>query len=288
MGKSNHFSMKTGKVGKGAAHSDYVAGLSRYADREDVCLVESANMPGWAVDAAAFWKAADEHERANGRVYRELEFALPSELTQAQQIELARAAADRWLGDRHAYTLAVHDKPASDGKTRNVHCHLMFCERVNDGIQRPDAAAFFKRGASKGKDPATGGARKDEGWKRLEKLVELRQGWALLANSHLVFHGHAPRMDTRSNFERELPPPEPKIGPARPGGRPDEWRETRQDKAETHRSALAAREELRREQELERQNERAESLLQMLQQQREQREPRENLNRPERDSGLEM
>lgn len=287
MGNSNHFSMKTGKVGKGGAHAEYVSGLSRYADREDVRLVESANLPGWASDAAAFWKAADEHERANGRVYRELEFALPSELTQAQQIELARAAATRWIGKKHAYTLAVHDKPASDGKTRNVHCHLMFCERVNDGIPRQDAPAFFKRGASKGKDPASGGARKDEGWKRREKLVDLRADWAELANAHLLRNGHKPRMDTRSNFERELPAPEPKIGPSRPGSQPDELREARLEKVELHRSAIRARGDLQRELEMIRQEARADDLLQKLRQNHEQQQ-RELPRKRERDRGSDL
>ena len=39
-------------------------------------------MPEWAEeDPRSYWKAADEHERVNGRLFREVEFALPRELT---------------------------------------------------------------------------------------------------------------------------------------------------------------------------------------------------------------
>ena len=45
------------------------------AEREHV---EHGNMPEWAQDdPRAYWRAADEHERANGSLYREVEFALP-------------------------------------------------------------------------------------------------------------------------------------------------------------------------------------------------------------------
>ncbi|MGK3295970.1 hypothetical protein ACSLNR_29340, partial [Escherichia coli] len=40
------------------------------------------NMPEWARDNPShFWQAADQFERANGSTYRELEIALPRELT---------------------------------------------------------------------------------------------------------------------------------------------------------------------------------------------------------------
>ncbi|MGK3681372.1 MobA/MobL family protein, partial [Escherichia coli] len=35
-----------------------------------------------------FWQAADQFERANGSTYRELEIALPRELTPEQRLEL--------------------------------------------------------------------------------------------------------------------------------------------------------------------------------------------------------
>ena len=55
---------------------------------------ESDNMPEWAEEnPRSYWEAADAHERANGRLFREVEFALPMELKEGEQIELAREFA---------------------------------------------------------------------------------------------------------------------------------------------------------------------------------------------------
>ena len=49
------------------------SGKGRYEqDREELEHSESDHMPEWAKDAPhSYWEAADEHERANGRLYRE-------------------------------------------------------------------------------------------------------------------------------------------------------------------------------------------------------------------------
>ena len=41
-------------------------------------------------DPRSYWEAADEHERVNGRLFRNVEFALPRELNEGDQVELAR------------------------------------------------------------------------------------------------------------------------------------------------------------------------------------------------------
>ena len=53
---------------------------------------EHENMPEWAEDdTRSYWEASDEHERANGRLYREVQFALPKELDEAERAaELSR------------------------------------------------------------------------------------------------------------------------------------------------------------------------------------------------------
>ena len=60
-------------------------------------------------DTRAYWAAADAHERTNGRLYRDIEFALPKELPERQQVALAFAASVTIAdGERLPYTLAVH------------------------------------------------------------------------------------------------------------------------------------------------------------------------------------
>ena len=51
-------------------------------------------MPEWAREnPQEYWAAANRYERANGRLYREVHFALPNELGKGEQKELAQSFA---------------------------------------------------------------------------------------------------------------------------------------------------------------------------------------------------
>ena len=123
-------------VQSAAAKSEYIEREGRYEkDREELEHTEHGNMPEWAQDAPrAYWEAADEHERANGRLYSEVQFALPKELSEAERREAASRFAGQLTGpERLPYTLAIH-RGGADGA--NPHAHLMFSERGHDGIAR--------------------------------------------------------------------------------------------------------------------------------------------------------
>jgi hypothetical protein len=148
-------------------------------------------MPGWArVNPVLYWSAADEHERQNGRLFKEVEFALPIELSIEEQILLAQRFAERLTDEGLPYTLAIHA-----GKGKNPHCHLMISERINDAIERP-AAVWFKR--HNAKQPEQGGAKKTATLKRKEWLLRIREAWAHLANHALEAAGFAVRIDHRT------------------------------------------------------------------------------------------
>jgi len=153
-------------------------------------------MPIWAqARSANFWQACDELERANGRAYREFEMALPRELTHKQQCELVRQFVSEQLGNKHVYEWALHDK--GDG---NPHAHIMFSERMQDGIER-EREHFFKRANSK--TPERGGCAKDDGWRGTKgnppvRLQEARARWADLQNAHLERAGELARVDHRT------------------------------------------------------------------------------------------
>ncbi|HCS1895106.1 MobA/MobL family protein, partial [Shigella sonnei] len=145
---SYHCTVKAGAKGSALKHADYISRSGEYKSyksREDLEFSSSGNMPSWAKkNPAELWKAADEFERKNGTAYREIEIALPRELTREQRIELVEDFVQKELGDRHAYQYAIHNPPgAIDGKEQ-PHAHIMFCERINDGIER-DPQQFFKR-----------------------------------------------------------------------------------------------------------------------------------------------
>ena len=93
------------------AKSEYIEREGSYAqDREELEHRESEHMPEWAEDdPRSYWEAADEYERANGRLYREVQFALPKELSEYERRELASGFAKRLTeGERLPYTLAIH------------------------------------------------------------------------------------------------------------------------------------------------------------------------------------
>ena len=85
-----HLSTSVGSRAGGqsaSAKDDYIEREGRYeGDASEVEHSESGHMPGWAAeDPHAYWEAADAHERANGRLFREVEFALPTELDEGER-----------------------------------------------------------------------------------------------------------------------------------------------------------------------------------------------------------
>ncbi|MCZ8724995.1 MobA/MobL family protein [Escherichia albertii] len=206
---SYHCTVKAGAKGSALKHADYISRSGEYKSyksREDLEFSSSGNMPSWAKkNPAELWKAADEFERKNGTAYREIEIALPRELTREQRIELVEDFVQKELGDRHAYQYAIHNPPgAIDGKEQ-PHAHIMFCERINDGIER-DPQQFFKRANSK--SPERGGAKKasipQTAGERKAALVALRSRWADVQNEHLARYGHESRVDHRSLKEQGI------------------------------------------------------------------------------------
>ena len=191
-----HLSVKTGSRGGGQsakAKSEYIEREGKYEkDRDELAYSESGNMPSWAADdPRAYWSAADEHERANGSLFKEIEFALPVELDERQQREVASSfAADLTGGERLPYTMAIH---RGDGE--NPHVHLMISERGLDGHDR-DPEQWFKR-ANKA-TPEKGGALKTRSFMNREWLENTRQAWETAANRALEQAGRSERIDHRS------------------------------------------------------------------------------------------
>ena len=181
------------------AKNEYIEREGRYAaDGEEREHVEHGHMPAWAQDdPPAYWQAADAHERANGRLYSEVQFALPRELDASGRRALAGAFAERVCGgERLPYTLALH-RGGPDGE--NPHAHLMFSERGNDGIARSEEQWFKRHNPTA---PERGGARKSRAAKAGDWLDTTRQAWEQTANRALAQAGLAERIDGRSLADR--------------------------------------------------------------------------------------
>ncbi len=215
---SPHFRLKNGsrQSGKSAAkHFQYIV-RQTHNQKQDLMYVHHANYPEWAKEnPLEFWKAADLYERANGRTYSEFEIALPRPLSTQQHISLLENFLKQELGVRHPFTAVIHNPPALDGRL-NPHAHVMFSERMLDGIDRP-SETFFMR-ANK-RNPERGGVAKDRDWSRRGKVKELRSSWERAANKALEQAGRKERVNLKSlkaqGSERS---PEPKLGTARTAG----------------------------------------------------------------------
>ena len=231
-----HLNVKTGSRTTGqsaAAKYDYISRDGRYARacQDEVVHMESGSMPAFASsDARVYWAAADSHERSNGRLFRSLTAALPNSLDLAGRLELARSFAAQVTAGQMPYTLAVHAGLSKEpGAADNPHLHLVFSERVNDGVERA-AEQWFRRAATAGRDPASGGARKSERTKPREWLEETRQAWAAEMNlafgragvaDRVTAESHAAQLarareagDTEEEERLLLNPPSEHIGPA--------------------------------------------------------------------------
>jgi hypothetical protein len=213
---SYHCSVKVGAKGKAGPHASYISREGKYEKSQSVEKlehVESGNMPSWAEkDPTQLWHAADQHERANGATYREIEVALPREMTPEQRVELVRDMVGQELGDKHAYTWAIHNPMASLEGGEQPHAHIMYSERTIDGIDR-DPEQYFKR--YNAKNPEKGGCRKDSAGTE-ERLLATRERWAKVQNLHLERHGLDARVDHRSLKEQGIDrTAEPHFGPGR-------------------------------------------------------------------------
>ena len=165
---------------------------------------ETGNLPHWARDAIHFFGAADYRERANGITYREVVIALERKLPVAQQIELTREYIQLFTEGGKPYIAAIHVPMASDGLSQ-PHLHLMFSERLPDGINRePDQ--YFRR--FNPHDPELGGCRKDSAGRHPSEMAAharaLRAMCADLQNRFAAANGVVARVDPRSNIERGL------------------------------------------------------------------------------------
>ena len=202
--------LSSGSRAKGqsaAAKFDYICRQEKYANHADRCLYVASHIPQEFAHAREFWHCADKHERANARLFQEFKLSLPIEFKNklGPQIEMVEDFIAKAIGN-HPYTYAIHE-----GKGHNPHAHVIFSERLMDGVER-DKEIYFKRANTK--NPELGGAQKDRRLKSVDFLCEARVQWENSVNEGLHRNatllqkvmGNVPRVDHRSRRERGLEP----------------------------------------------------------------------------------
>ena len=206
-----HFSAKL--ISRGAGRSAVAAAAYRSASRlqderlgrahdyrdkpgvvhSEILLPEGA--PDRWLDRATLWNEVEAGEkRKDAQLAREIEIALPRELTQAQAIELAQDfVREQFVAEGMVADLNVHWGRTANGEEQ-PHAHVMLTLR-EAGLE--------------------GFGRKVRDWNRGEQLASWRERWATLANERLAELGHDIRVDHRSYAAQGIElEPQNKIGPA--------------------------------------------------------------------------
>lgn len=134
--------------------------------------------PGWMLDREALWNAVEAVEkRKDAQLARELQLALPHELTPEARLQLVREFVQReCVGRGMIADVAIHT-PHWAGDTRNIHAHVLLTMRSLTGA---------------------GFGPKERDWNAKELLETWRETWARDVNRALERAGLEARVDHRS------------------------------------------------------------------------------------------
>ena len=161
-----------------------------------------AHAPPEFSDRSTLWNSVEEIEKSgNAQLAREIEVALPVELSPAEQLALVRAyVKDNFVAAGMCADFAIHDKG-----TGNPHTHIMLtirplredgkwgakCHKVYDldsqGNRIPDGKGGWKSHREDTTD-----------WNSRKNAEKWRAAWAAYANRALETAGRPERIDHRS------------------------------------------------------------------------------------------
>lgn len=160
-------------------------------------------------DRGTLWNEVEAGEkRRDAQLARDIEIALPRELSRAEAVELARDFVREQFVDRGMVAdLNVHWTRAADGELQ-PHAHVMLTMREVSGLAVvPGQDGQEKRDAGFGK--------KVVAWNDRGLLRSWRERWAEVCNARLLELGHDVRIDHRSYRDQGIElEPQHKVGPA--------------------------------------------------------------------------
>lgn len=191
----------TAKVCKTSAtvKIDYIQRQNKYSystKAEDLIFSSEKNIPAWAKNARDFFAEMDKQELSKKEKERsdissedrnvkcrEIEFALPVELSKEEQIELAEKFCAKIMGDNHAYAFAIHkNKGALSGK-ENPHVHLVYSDRLLERDRDVSRELFCRQRTGYKKDRTITGPKRHEWYRKVRKT------WADMVNEKLKEKG---------------------------------------------------------------------------------------------------
>lgn len=136
--------------------------------------------PSWVLDRPQLWNRVEAFEkRKDAQLAREVEVALPVELSADEQRALLQAFVQREFVDRGM----VADFSLHRDDDQNPHAHILLT---------------LRRVGPEGFGP------KERSWNERSQLMAWRQSWEELSNQQLAQAGHAVRIDHRSLKDQGL------------------------------------------------------------------------------------
>lgn len=159
-------------------------------------------------DRSTLWNSVELFEKAgNAQLARELDAALPIELSREEQIRLVREyCSSQFVSKGMCVDFAIHDTDSG-----NPHCHIMLTMRPLDerGAWAAKSKKEYDLDENGERIRLQSGRYKTHkvdltGWNSQENALIWRKAWADISNEFLERAGSPERIDHRSNAERGI------------------------------------------------------------------------------------
>ena len=218
-----HFSVKTISRGKGQsaiASAAYRSGEKLYSERygetkfyarevqPETFILKPEHAPEWCLDRERLWNEVEAVEKAkNAQLAREIDVALPIELSKEEQLELTKEYVQKNFVDEGM----VADVSIHRDNENNPHFHVMLTMRPfeKDGSWGAKARTQYildKNGNKQKNENGNFMQRKISAtdWDSKIKLTFWRKNWADLTNEYLEKNGFSERITEKSYAEQGI------------------------------------------------------------------------------------
>lgn len=171
-------------------------------------ILAPINAPDWAINRERLWNEVEKIEKSkNSQLAREIDIALPIELSLEKQIDLLRNYVKEIFVDNGMVAdFVIHDK-----KDGNPHAHIMltmrpFNENGEWGAKAKKEYTLDKQGNKIYDQKGNAKSRKIEttNWNKKETLEHWREQWAFYTNKALEKENIKAKIDHRSYSERGI------------------------------------------------------------------------------------
>lgn len=171
-------------------------------------ILAPKNAPKWATNREKLWNEVEKIEKSkNSQLAREIDVALPIELSLEKQINLLRDyVQDIFVNKGMVADFVIHDK-----KDGNPHAHIMLTMRPFDesgewGAKAKKEYILDKQGNKIYDKKGNAKSRKIEttNWNKKETLEHWREQWAFYTNIILEKENIKEKIDHRSYKDREI------------------------------------------------------------------------------------